>query len=65
MKMKEQGIREDDPEFRKLHAILSTLSHVQKTNKEQLARRQAQAQVQAQAQHGSNGAPNLNGINGI
>ena len=65
-------MREEDPEFRKLHITLSQLNHQQQMHKAQkeqqriMAQRQAQAQAQAQAQQGGgqNGSANTNGING-
>lgn len=66
--MKEQGVRQDDPEFLKAHNLLTAISYQQ-----QLARqKQAYAQQQQQAQHrhpqqqqnGGNSQPATNGING-
>lgn len=66
--MKEQGVRQDDPEFLKAHNLLTAISHQQ-----HLARqRQAYAQQQQQAQHrhqqqqqnGGNSQAATNGING-
>ena len=70
--MKEQGVRQDDPEFLKAHNLLTAISHQQ-----HLARqRQAYAQQQQQAQHrhqqqqqqqqnGGNSQAATNGVNGI
>ena len=68
MRMKEQGVRDDDPEYIKAHQLLAALSqHTQQMRKqqkwqqEQMTARQQQAQAQQQP---VNGQANVNGVNG-
>ena len=59
--MKEQGVREDDPEFVKLHGLLSAISresHLRRLKAQQQQEamvRQRQAQQQQQGMNGVNG----------
>ena len=68
--MKDAGVREDDPELRKMHHLLSQLNQQQqmmKAQKEQQARQAMQRQAQAQAlsqQTAQNGSLASNGVNG-
>ena len=68
MKMKEAGVRDDDPEYLKAHNILTAISHQtrmqrlrQQQQQELLARQQRQIQQQQNATSTQNGA---NGVNG-
>ena len=66
LKMKEAGVSENDPEFRKAHSILSALSqyqHYQKAQREQQQEKLAR-QRQNQASPNQNGATLTNGVNG-
>ena len=66
--MKEQGVRDDDPEYIKAHQLLVALSQQsqlrkqQKIHQEQIMARQRQAQAQQQP---TNGQVNANGMNGM
>lgn len=73
MKMKENGVREDDPEYLKAHNLLTAVSQQQQFRKRQaqqqeaIARQQRQIQQQqnpAIAQNIANGANGTNGVNG-
>lgn len=78
--MKEQGVRQDDPEFLKAHNLLTAISHQQHlarqrqayVQQQQQAQQQQHAQQQQQAQHrqqqqqqnGGTTQAATNGING-
>ena len=59
--MKEQGVREDDPEFARLHSLLSAISResqlrrLKAQQQQEAMARQRQAQQQQQAMNGVNG----------
>ena len=64
--MKDSGVREDDPEFRKVHNALAQLNQQQmahKAQKEQQQKLMMARQAQAQ-QQGQNSTANTNGVNG-
>lgn len=68
--MKEQGVRQDDPEFLKAHNLLTAISHQQNLarQKQAYAQQQQQAQHRNQQQQQQNGGSSqaaTNGINGI
>lgn len=72
--MKEQGVRQDDPEFLKAHNLLTAISHQQHLARQRQAyvQQQQHAQQQQQAQHrhqqqqqnGGTTQAATNGING-
>lgn len=69
--MKEQGVRQDDPEYLKAHNLLTAISQQQQFARQRQAYAQQQQQQQ-QAQHrqqqqqnGSTVQATTNGINGM
>ena len=70
MKMKEAGVREDDPEYLKAHNLLTAVSQqaqFRKRQQEAVVRQQRQIQQQQNptiTQSATNGANGTNGVNG-
>ena len=67
LRMKEQGVREDDPEYLKAHNLLIALSQqsqMRKIKQQEAVRQQQQRQAQLQQQHNANSQIVANGANG-
>ncbi|KZF22555.1 putative RSC complex subunit [Xylona heveae TC161] len=62
--MKQQGVREDDPEYIKAHNFLMAVQQTHLINKQRQAFAQQQRQQQAAQQQQQAGTPVANGVNG-